>query len=224
MQQPCSLLHAYTQHIHVSATCNQSEHKKACLLHRHFVHDPPVEGLSCEALSILACHNFCCTPLQQSCLDEQQTATLCRNEPHVHLHKEEKNPSGWHGAELSVTILGNWQYYRAKILRYMRQIAVITPYAQFTLDYQAEEAKNNLAVTFVRRTEKMPPAPQANPLPGLPSHKLLTFCAQMQIWPHGGPVSEMKDVLMQQKPWLHSCAMLLICLKLWLQSLSSFAY
>ena len=80
----------------------------------------------------------------------------------MHVHKEEKNPSGWHGAELSVTILGNWQYYRAKILRYMRQIAVITPYAQFKLQYQAEDDKNNLAITFVRRTEKMPPAPKAS--------------------------------------------------------------
>jgi hypothetical protein len=27
------------------------------------------------------------------------------------------NSQRWHGAELSVTILGNWQYYRAKILK-----------------------------------------------------------------------------------------------------------
>lgn len=80
----------------------------------------------------------------------------------MHVHKEERNPANWHGAELSVTILGNWQYYRAKILRYMRQIAVITPYAQFKLEYQAEDDKNSLAITFVRRTDKMPPAPKAS--------------------------------------------------------------
>lgn len=80
----------------------------------------------------------------------------------MHVHKEERNPSSWHGAELSVTILGNWQYYRAKILRYMRQIAVITPYAQFKLEYRAEDEKNSLAITFVRRTDKMPPEPKAS--------------------------------------------------------------
>ena len=85
----------------------------------------------------------------------------CRNEPHVHIHKEENNPLKWHGAELSVTILGNWQYYRAKVLRYMRQIAVITPYAQFRFQYRAEDDKNSLDVTFVRRTDKMPPPPKA---------------------------------------------------------------
>ena len=40
------------------------------------------------------------------------------------------NPDGWHGAELSVIIAGNWQYYRAKVLKYLQQIAVITPYSQ----------------------------------------------------------------------------------------------
>ncbi|KAL0026624.1 hypothetical protein WJX77_011706 [Trebouxia sp. C0004] len=83
-----------------------------------------------------------------------------KNEPHVHVHKEEPNPQKWHGAELSVTILGNWQYYRAKVLRYMRQIAVITPYAQFSFHYRAEDEKNSVNITFVRRTEKMPPPPQ----------------------------------------------------------------
>lgn len=86
----------------------------------------------------------------------------CRNEPHVHVHREESNLLKWHGAELSVTILGNWQYYRAKVLRYMRQIAVITPYAQFTFQYKAEDEKNSVNVTFVRRTDKMPPPPKAS--------------------------------------------------------------
>lgn len=41
-----------------------------------------------------------------------------RNEPNVHKAEELPNPNRWHGAELSVTILGNWQYYRAKIHKY----------------------------------------------------------------------------------------------------------
>lgn len=80
----------------------------------------------------------------------------------MHIHKEEGNPLKWHGAELSVTILGNWQYYRAKVLRYMRQIAVITPYAQFKFQYKGEDDKNSLDITFVRRTNKMPQPPKAS--------------------------------------------------------------
>lgn len=53
-----------------------------------------------------------------------------RNEPNIYKEQQLPNPEGWHGAEVSVTIAGNWQYYRAKILRYLRQIAVITPYAE----------------------------------------------------------------------------------------------
>ena len=48
------------------------------------------------------------------------------------MHSSSKLPNAdhWHGAELSVTIEGNWSSYRAKVLKYLRQIAVITPYAQ----------------------------------------------------------------------------------------------
>ena len=53
-----------------------------------------------------------------------------RNQPNVHVSKLLDNPDGWHGAELSLIIAGNWQYYRAKVLKYLQQIAVITPYAQ----------------------------------------------------------------------------------------------
>ena len=85
-----------------------------------------------------------------------------RNEPNVHKVKQDDNKERWHGAELSVTILGNWQYYRSKILKYLRQIAVITPYAQFSFVYKAEEEKNDVRINFVRRTDKMPQPPKAS--------------------------------------------------------------
>lgn len=53
-----------------------------------------------------------------------------RNAPNVHASSKLPNPEAWHGAELSVTIEGSWSSYRAKVLKYLRQIAVITPYAQ----------------------------------------------------------------------------------------------
>jgi DNA topoisomerase VI subunit B len=54
----------------------------------------------------------------------------------VHSSAKLPNTDGWHGAALSLTIEGNWSSYRAKLLKYLRQIAVITPYAQVRLGLQ----------------------------------------------------------------------------------------
>ena len=40
-----------------------------------------------------------------------------RNEPNVHKEEQVPNPDRWHGAQLSVTIEGNWTSYRAKIIK-----------------------------------------------------------------------------------------------------------
>lgn len=85
---------------------------------------------------------------------------MCRNEPNVHKSEKLDNTDHWHGAQLSVTIEGNWSNYRSKILKYLRQIAVITPYAQFSFDYKADDDKNNMKLLFKRRTDVMPPAPK----------------------------------------------------------------
>ncbi|KAG2447229.1 hypothetical protein HYH02_007969 [Chlamydomonas schloesseri] len=85
-----------------------------------------------------------------------------KNEPAIHLEEQLPNPDGWHGSSLSLTIEGNWSTYRSYILRYLRQIAVITPYAQFTFAYKAEAAddnKSNLRIAFRRRTDVMPDPP-----------------------------------------------------------------
>jgi DNA topoisomerase-6 subunit B len=54
-----------------------------------------------------------------------------KNQPNIHSEEKLPNPDKWHGAELSVTIEGAWSTYRARILKYLRQLAVITPYAAF---------------------------------------------------------------------------------------------
>ncbi|PNH07647.1 DNA topoisomerase 6 subunit B [Tetrabaena socialis] len=71
-----------------------------------------------------------------------------RNEPNVHLEEQLPNPDGWHGSVLSLTIEGNWTYYRPKVIRYLRQIAVITPYAQFSFAYKAEDDRNSMRCMF----------------------------------------------------------------------------
>ena len=84
-----------------------------------------------------------------------------KNLPNVHESKVLPNDDGWHGAELRVTICGHWQYYRAKVLKYLQQIAVITPYAEFKFKFHGEDEKNVFETTFDRRTSVMPPPPEA---------------------------------------------------------------
>ncbi|GMH10304.1 hypothetical protein Nepgr_012145 [Nepenthes gracilis] len=82
-----------------------------------------------------------------------------RNIPHVHLHEKRDNKDHWHGAEIQVVIEGNWTTYRSKILHYMRQMAVITPYAQFLFKFVSESSDKDVTIRFARRTDIMPPVP-----------------------------------------------------------------
>ena len=53
---------------------------------------------------------------------------------------EEKAPSAeqpWHGAEIVVTIKGNWKTYGHRVMSYFRQLAIITPYARLSFEYKA---------------------------------------------------------------------------------------
>ncbi|KAH1033593.1 hypothetical protein J1N35_045767 [Gossypium stocksii] len=82
-----------------------------------------------------------------------------RNIPHIHLHDKRDNKDKWHGAEIQVVIEGNWSTYRSKILHYMRQMAVITPYAQFLFKFVSDAPDKNVTIKFARRTDVMPPVP-----------------------------------------------------------------
>ncbi|MCO5583878.1 hypothetical protein L7F22_037793 [Adiantum nelumboides] len=82
-----------------------------------------------------------------------------KNIPHIHLHEKLDNSSKWHGAEIQATIEGNWTTYRSKIISYMRQMAVITPYAEFIFKFITESADKNVTIRFRRRTDVMPPPP-----------------------------------------------------------------
>lgn len=70
------------------------------------------------------------------------------------------NDKGWHGTKLGVTIQGAWASHRAFILRYLRQIAVITPYAQISFKYVSIDGRNDVSMTFKRRTTVMPEPPR----------------------------------------------------------------
>ncbi|XP_050221916.1 DNA topoisomerase 6 subunit B [Mercurialis annua] len=101
-----------------------------------------------------------------SSMKGQNYMTFCRldidihrNVPHIHLHEKRDNNDRWHGAEIQVVIEGNWTTYRSKILHYMRQMAVITPYAQFLFRFISDTSDKNVTVKFARRTDVMPPVP-----------------------------------------------------------------
>ncbi|PWA41935.1 topoisomerase 6 subunit B [Artemisia annua] len=64
----------------------------------------------------------------------------------------------WHGTEIELVIEGNWSSYRSKILQYMRQIAIITPYAEFALKYTTA-THGSVSLEFPRRSNSMPSAP-----------------------------------------------------------------
>ncbi len=94
-------------------------------------------------------------PLTECVLD----IDIAKNIPNVIRHEKLPNTQGWKGTEVQVTIAGNWKTYRPKILLYMRQMAVITPYAQFSLRFDAgDEAdeKKDFELSFARRTDRMP--------------------------------------------------------------------
>ncbi|KAL3647620.1 DNA topoisomerase 6 subunit B [Castilleja foliolosa] len=82
-----------------------------------------------------------------------------RNVPHIHVHEKRENVEKWHGAEVQIVIEGTWTSYRSYILHYMRQMAVITPYAQFLFKFLSESPDKNVTIKFSRRTDIMPPAP-----------------------------------------------------------------
>lgn len=101
-----------------------------------------------------------------SAMKGQNYLSFCRldidihkNIPHVHLHEKRDNNDKWNGAEIQVTIEGNWTTYRSKIIQYMRQMAVITPYAQFLFRYISATADKNVTIRFARRTDVMPVVP-----------------------------------------------------------------
>ncbi|XP_049376390.1 DNA topoisomerase 6 subunit B isoform X1 [Solanum stenotomum] len=101
-----------------------------------------------------------------SSMNSQNYTSFCRldidihkNVPHIHIHEKRENKERWHGAEIQIVIEGNWTTYRSKILHYMRQMAVITPYAQFLFQFVSDSPEKNVTIRFTRRTDIMPSVP-----------------------------------------------------------------
>jgi DNA topoisomerase VI B subunit len=92
-----------------------------------------------------------------------------RNEPNVRQVEKRPAPTAAagggaapivRGSTVSLTIGGNWTTYKSKIIRYLEQLAIITPYAQLDLSYEClSNAKTNFSIQYARRSEQMPPLP-----------------------------------------------------------------
>lgn len=83
-----------------------------------------------------------------------------KNEPHVHAVAKVDDEDPWHGTRLGLIIQGAWASHRAFILRYLRQIAVITPYAQISFEFSSLDGRNDVSMMFKRRTTIMPDPPR----------------------------------------------------------------
>jgi len=63
---------------------------------------------------------------------------IAANKPVILSHTQVANVGGWRGTKVSVTIEGAWTMYKHRIVAYLRQLAVITPYAHLVLRYSAD--------------------------------------------------------------------------------------
>ena len=86
---------------------------------------------------------------------------ITKNCPNIIEHTKRPNTEGWFGTELELLIAGNWTTYRSRIVAYLQQLAIITPYAQLELIYEnRSEPHRNMTLRHDRRSEQMPPLPK----------------------------------------------------------------
>ena len=80
-----------------------------------------------------------------------------RNVPIVHTHEQAPNEERWRGTEVALYVSGAWSAYRARVIQYLQQLAVITPYAALSLRYVSGAAPSrSFVMEFRRRSTQMP--------------------------------------------------------------------
>jgi DNA topoisomerase VI B subunit len=99
-----------------------------------------------------------------SACEDSETISYCKldldiqkNRPNVLVHSLLPNPDGWRGTRISVVIGGAWSSYQRKVINYVRQLAVITPYAEFHVNYVDEtRPTKSFELEFSRRSDRLP--------------------------------------------------------------------
>jgi DNA topoisomerase VI subunit B len=83
-----------------------------------------------------------------------------KNEPRVIEHTKSLNTTNYVGSTVRVLIAGNWSTYKSRIIQYLEQLAIITPYAELSLTYtETSGNKRDVHLLYHRRSEQMPDIP-----------------------------------------------------------------
>jgi DNA topoisomerase-6 subunit B len=69
--------------------------------------------------------------------------------------KPSKKEETWHGTIIELSLMGDWQRSKSKILEYFKRTAIIVPYANLTLETPEGETYN-----YSRATKSMPEPPE----------------------------------------------------------------
>lgn len=84
----------------------------------------------------------------------EMTIDVVRNQPHIISTKKTKNPDKWHGIMIEMEIEGRYIEKGQSILEYLKQTAIMNPYAKII--YNGPNGKE----TFSRATKDMPRLPK----------------------------------------------------------------
>ena len=82
---------------------------------------------------------------------------IYKNKPRVIEHEQQDNEEGWIGTQMQVLVAGNWTTYKSRVVQYLQQLAIITPYAKLEMSYSnRSDEKKAFNLQFDRRSEQMP--------------------------------------------------------------------
>ncbi len=91
-----------------------------------------------------------------------------KNEPIIFSHKIFHSPGegGFDhpGTEVTITINGAWSRARSYLLEYFKQLAIITPYADFHITIPGDKLGVSEEITYLRVIDDMPPPPKTVPI------------------------------------------------------------
>ncbi|KAL7484133.1 hypothetical protein ACHAW6_009786 [Cyclotella cf. meneghiniana] len=82
---------------------------------------------------------------------------IYKNRPRVLSHTQQPNTESFIGTEIQVLVAGNWATYKSRVVQYLQQLAIITPYARLEMTYiNRTDHKKGMNLRFERRSEQMP--------------------------------------------------------------------
>lgn len=82
---------------------------------------------------------------------------IYKNEPKIIEHEKYSNKEQFVGTEVEVLIAGNWTTYKSRIVQYLQQLAIITPYAKLEMQYSnRSDSKKDVTIRYDRRSDQMP--------------------------------------------------------------------